>query len=89
MTHRFLRRGKSINAGFRLIPVLAAVAWPASALQPVPRFPIRSSPLAITRPVEAGKPFTVAGEHGAIIHKAWELGTVPFQFCILNLAFLR
>jgi glycogen debranching enzyme len=37
-----------------------------SALQPIPRFPIRSDPLAIIRPVEAGKPFTVAGERGAI-----------------------
>lgn len=38
-----------------------------SALQPIPRFPVHASPLAITRPVEGGKPFTVAGEHGAIL----------------------
>jgi len=56
---------KNLKVGFRLIWVLVA-AWHASALQPIPRFPIHSSPLAITRPVEAGKPFTVAGEHGAI-----------------------
>lgn len=49
-----------------MIPVLFVGAWHASALQPIPRFPIRSDPLAITRPVEAGKPFTVAGERGAI-----------------------
>src|SRR5450755_2726551 len=50
----------------RLIPLVAAAAWHALALQPIPRFPIRTGPLAITRPVEAGKPFTVAGERGAI-----------------------
>ena len=61
----------------RLISVLAAGAWHASALEPIPRFPIGTGPLAITRPVEAGKPFTVAGERGAIfgeqsgIFEAW------------------
>jgi Amylo-alpha-1,6-glucosidase len=59
-------RVKNRKAGFRLVAVLAAAAWHAYALQPIPRFPIRSGPLAITRPVEAGKPFTVAGERGAI-----------------------
>jgi hypothetical protein len=56
---------KYLKNGFRLIAVLAG-AWHASALQPIPRFPIRADSLAITRPVEAGKPFTVAGERGAI-----------------------
>src|SRR5450755_5065282 len=50
----------------RLIPLVAAAAWHAFALQPIPRFPIRAGPLTITRPVEASKPFTVAGERGAI-----------------------
>src|ERR1019366_7303516 len=49
-----------------LIPLLAVAAWQASALEPIPRFPIRTDPLAITRPVEAAKPFTVVGERGAI-----------------------
>lgn len=35
-------------------------------LQPIPRFSITAGTLAIPRPVEAGKPFTVAGERGAI-----------------------
>jgi glycogen debranching enzyme len=38
----------------------------AFALEPVARFPIHSSPLAIIRPVEPTKPFTVAGEHSAL-----------------------
>src|SRR5476649_2193992 len=65
-TRRTPRWVQDLRVGFRLIPVLAAGAWHASALQPIPRFPIRHDPLTITRPVEAGKPFTVAGERGAI-----------------------
>jgi glycogen debranching enzyme len=57
---------KDLKAGSLLIPVLAVWAGHASAMQPIPRFPIVSDPLAITRPAEAGKPFTVAGERGAI-----------------------
>ena len=49
----------------RLIPLVAAAAWQAFALQPIPRFPIRAGPLTITRAVEAGKPFTVAGGNRA------------------------
>jgi hypothetical protein len=56
----------NFKVGLRLIPVLGAAAWHASALEPIPRFPIRTDALAITRPVEAAKPFTVAGERGAI-----------------------
>ena len=36
------------------------------ALRPTPRFAIQADPLTITRPVEAGKPFTVAGPRGAL-----------------------
>jgi hypothetical protein len=57
---------KDLKVGFWLISALATGAWQASALQPVPRFPIQHSPLTVTRPVEAAKPFTVAGERGAI-----------------------
>jgi glycogen debranching enzyme len=57
---------QNLKVGLRLIPLLAAAAWQASALEPIPRFPIHTDPLAITRPVEAAKPFTVAGERGAI-----------------------
>lgn len=52
---------------FHLFPALVAAAWNASALEPLPRFPIAAGPLAITRPVEPGKPFTVAGPRGAIL----------------------
>ena len=38
----------------------------APALAPLERFPLGSSPIAIARNTEAAKPFTVAGEHGAI-----------------------
>lgn len=49
-----------------LILALAAASPQLAALQPIPRFPIAKDPLTITRPVEAAKPFTVAGERGAI-----------------------
>ncbi len=39
----------------------------ATGLKPLTRFPIRVDPLTITRPVEPEKPFTVAGELGAIL----------------------
>jgi glycogen debranching enzyme len=42
-------------------------------LHPVGRFPIARSRLAITRAVEAAKPFTVAGEYGAIFGE--QIGT--------------
>ena len=45
---------------------LAAAAQLSAALRPIPRFPLGSDPLTITRPVEAYKPFAVAGERGAI-----------------------
>lgn len=35
-------------------------------LRAIPRFPIRPDPLTIVRPAQAGKPFSVAGERGAI-----------------------
>jgi glycogen debranching enzyme len=47
-----------------LITALAASAQPA--LRPIPRFTLGADPLTITRAVEPSKPFTVAGEHGAI-----------------------
>jgi hypothetical protein len=49
-----------------LITVFAAVAQQPPVLQPIHRFPLRRSALAITRPVETAQPFTVAGERGAI-----------------------
>ena len=45
---------------------LVAAAQQLAALEPIPRFAIGSDPLTISRPVEPGKPFTVAGERGAI-----------------------
>ena len=44
-----------------LAPVLAA------QLAPIPNFEIRTDPLTISRPVEWTKPFTVAGEDGAVL----------------------
>jgi len=49
-----------------LITTPAGVAQQLPALHPIQRFPLRAGPIAITRPVEAGKPFTVAGERGGI-----------------------
>ncbi len=39
----------------------------APALRPIPRFSIAASPLAIRQRAQAAKPFTVAGERGAIL----------------------
>jgi glycogen debranching enzyme len=49
------------------LAVALAAAQPSATLRPVPRFPLSADPLTITRSVEAGKPFTIAGEHGAIL----------------------
>src|ERR1043166_4978409 len=45
---------------------LVAAAQQLAALEPIPRFAFGSDPLTISRLVEPGKPFTVAGERGAI-----------------------
>ena len=49
-----------------LITALSAVAEQPPALRPIPRFALAADPLTITRAVEPYKPFTVAGERGAI-----------------------
>src|SRR6266478_7162677 len=49
-----------------LIIAFTGVAQPPLALHPIRRFPIPADALAIARPVEAAKPFTIAGERGAI-----------------------
>jgi glycogen debranching enzyme len=49
-----------------LLTALAAVAQQSPVLRPIPRFALGADPLTITRAVEAYKPFTVAGERGAI-----------------------
>ena len=48
-----------------LILVLCATA--GAALHPIPRFPIQPPVLSITQPCQWGKPFSVVGEHGAIL----------------------
>ena len=47
--------------------LLACRMFAATALEPLPKFPLGSSPIAIWRDTEPAKPFTVAGEHGAIL----------------------
>ena len=42
------------------------MAQQSPALRPIPRFALGTDPLTITRAVEPYKPFTVAGERGAI-----------------------
>ncbi|HEY6392559.1 MAG TPA: glycogen debranching protein, partial [Bryobacteraceae bacterium] len=49
-----------------LIAAFAGLAQQPAALHPIRRFPLPAGALSITRPAEAGKPFTVAGERGAI-----------------------
>lgn len=57
---------RSLGIVYTLLAGLSGWGWAASALGPIARFPLRPGPLAITRPVEPSKPFTVAGERGAI-----------------------
>ncbi len=49
-----------------LITALSASAQQSPVLRPIPRFALGTDPLTITRAVEPYKPFTVAGERGAI-----------------------
>jgi glycogen debranching enzyme len=49
-----------------LITALSAVAQQTPALRPIPRFALGTDPLTITRLIAPDKPFTVAGERGAI-----------------------
>ena len=49
-----------------LILITTLAAWGQPALRPIPRFALGVDPLTITRAVEPSKPFTVAGERGAI-----------------------
>ncbi len=46
---------------------LGARAHEMPALRPIPRFAIQADPLTISRGVEGGKPFTVAGARGALL----------------------
>ena len=39
----------------------------AQELQPIPHFPLQQDGLALHRPVQAGMPFTVAGEQGVVV----------------------
>jgi glycogen debranching enzyme len=48
------------------LTAIALQARAAGPLHPIPRFAIAPDPLAIVRAAEANKPFTVAGERGAI-----------------------
>jgi len=47
--------------------VECVAAAQAPVLHPIPRFAIAASPLTIRQPAQAAKPFTVAGERGAIL----------------------
>ena len=47
--------------------LISAQAIAQVSLQPVGAFPVSSTPIAIVRHTEFAKPFTVAGEHGAIL----------------------
>lgn len=51
--------------GLTLAVLASSWGWP-QALQPVPKFALPSSPIKIVRDIEVAKPFTVAGERGAI-----------------------
>jgi len=48
-----------------LIVILGAAA--SAATHPIARFPVQPPVLSITRPCQRGKPFSVVGEHGALL----------------------
>src|SRR5579885_803551 len=53
-----------------LIGLALTIAFPAAAqqqLRPIGLLPIHHDPLTIVQPSATGKPFTVAGERGAIL----------------------
>jgi glycogen debranching enzyme len=52
--------------GAVLFAAISMHGFGADSLQPIPKFPLPSSPIRIVRDVEAAKPFSVAGERGAI-----------------------
>ena len=47
--------------------MLFGAAAAGAALHPIPRLPIEPPALSITQPCQAAKPFSVVGEHGAIL----------------------
>jgi hypothetical protein len=55
------------SPGFLLLFALIRAAAAQTVLQPIPRFPIRPDPLTIRQAVNPAKPFTVAGERGALL----------------------
>jgi glycogen debranching enzyme len=57
---------KKLSVLLWLIVAFTGAAQQVPALHPIRRFQFRGDALTITRPVEAAKPFTVAGERGAI-----------------------
>jgi glycogen debranching enzyme len=65
-----------------LTTTLAAAGQQLPALRPIPRFPLGADPLTITRPVELYKPFTAAGDRGAIFGEqsgTFEAWTYPVK----------
>jgi hypothetical protein len=50
---------------YGLILLLGAAAQ--AALHPIPRFPVQPPGLSITQPCQGEKPFSVVGQHGAIL----------------------
>jgi hypothetical protein len=74
---------RNLPLAFSLIATIAGVAQQPLALHPIQRFPLTAGALAITRSVEAGKPFTVAGERGAIFGEqngTFEAWLYPVKF---------
>ena len=67
---------KLLRIGFSL-GLLTALAAGGADLHPVASWPMPASNIAITRPAEFGKPFSVAAEHGAVfgeqngVFEAW------------------
>lgn len=62
--------------------LLGSLALAQQKFDPVPKFPLSQSPLKITQIATPGRPFSVAGEHGAIFGQqdgTFELWAFPYK----------
>src|SRR5512146_3162946 len=63
--------------------VLVSLAAAQQAFDPIAKFPLSTSPLTITQIANSCRPFSVAGEHGALLGQqdgTFELWSFPYKF---------
>ena len=63
--------------------VLASLAAAQQVFEPIAKFPLSTNPLTITQVANPRRPFSVAGEHGAVLGQqdgTFELWSFPYKF---------